>query len=420
MTIGTAYFTDLANKSFGKIQSKIADLQSQISSGKNDPRPSVNTLRASQLSALSEQRAALTQYTTNANDAGARLALVDRAIGDAATIARQVQDLALQGASDTLPPEAREGLRVQILELKSAMMEVANRTDPMGQPLFGGYSPSPAFREGAEGVEFNGDLGKPALRVSETMSVETSLNGAEVFMSLPAGSGLRGVFAVMDDLAASFTNPLGAAGTRIEAEDRAQLTILGDRRSQEVSFMLSGPRGSIEVKETFIEGIPQPFVDAINAASDDTGVTAQLSPDGTSILLETEGTITIDKLTNERSGRGLAAQFVALDDLGNAKSVPQGLRAEEMSKTNVLDRAQAMIDHFAEGRAKVGALGATIDAHKEALSARDIQIQQAVSGLEDLDLAAAVTKLQQLMLTQQASQQTYVQITRTSLFDYLR
>lgn len=420
MTIGTAYFTDLANKSFSKIQTKIADLQSQISSGKNDPRPSVDTLRASQLSALSEQRAALTQYTTNANDAGARLALVDRAIGDAATIARQVQDLALQGANDALPPEAREGLRVAVLELKSAMMEVANRTDPMGQPLFGGYSPSPAFQEGAEGVEFAGDLGKPALRVSETMTVETSLNGAEVFMSIPAGGGLRGVFAVMDDLAASFANPLGAAGTRIEAEDGAQLTLLGDRRSQDVSFTLTGPRGSVSIKESYIEGIPQPFVDAINAASEETGISAQVSADGASIILETEGTIIVDKVTNERSGRGLAAHFVGLDALGNAKTSPLGLRSDDMSKANVLGRAQAMIDLFAEGRAKVGALGATIEAHKEALSARDIQIQQAVSGLEDLDLAAAVTKLQQLMLTQQASQQTYVQIARSSLFDYLR
>lgn len=420
MTIGTAFFTDNSVQSFSRIQEKISDLQGQISSGKNDPRPSVDPLRASQLSALSEQRAALDQYTQNAEDAAARLALVDRSIGDAATIARQLQDLALQGANDVLPPEGRTGLRIQVAELRDAMMEIANRTDPMGQPLFGGYSPSPAFVETHEGVSFNGDLGVPSLRVSETMQVDTSVNGADVFMSLPASGDLKGVFAVMDDLEASLSNPLGEAGTTVEAADRAQLSFLGDRKSQEIGLTLNGPLGSIDVKETYIDGVPGPFVDAINAQTQKTGITASVSEDGGSIVFETQGTITISNVTSERSGRGLAAHFAPMDANGQLLGTPKGVRAEEMSTSNVLERVQSMIGHFAESRAKAGAVAATLDSHQDALSVRDLQIQQAVAGLEDLDLAAAVTNLQQLLVNQQASQQTYVQISRTSLFDYLR
>ena len=44
----------------------------------------------------------------------------------------------------------------------------------------------------------------------------------------------------------------------------------------------------------------------------------------------------------------------------------------------------------------------------------------AIAGLEDLDVAAAITKLQQALLTEQASQQSFVKINGTSLFDYLR
>jgi flagellar hook-associated protein 3 FlgL len=43
-----------------------------------------------------------------------------------------------------------------------------------------------------------------------------------------------------------------------------------------------------------------------------------------------------------------------------------------------------------------------------------------VAGLEDLDVAAAITRLQQLLLTEQAAQQTFVKINGTSLFDYMR
>jgi flagellar hook-associated protein 3 FlgL len=47
-------------------------------------------------------------------------------------------------------------------------------------------------------------------------------------------------------------------------------------------------------------------------------------------------------------------------------------------------------------------------------------VDQAVSGLEELDVAAAVTRLQSLLATQEAAQQTYVRIAGQSLFDYLR
>ena len=53
-------------------------------------------------------------------------------------------------------------------------------------------------------------------------------------------------------------------------------------------------------------------------------------------------------------------------------------------------------------------------------AARRLRIDQAVAGLEDLDVAAAITKLQGLLLTEQAAQQSFVKINGTSLFDYLR
>jgi flagellar hook-associated protein 3 FlgL len=51
---------------------------------------------------------------------------------------------------------------------------------------------------------------------------------------------------------------------------------------------------------------------------------------------------------------------------------------------------------------------------------RKLAMSKAVSGLEDLDLANALTKLQQSMLTRDATQQAYVRITQQSLFDFLR
>ena len=51
---------------------------------------------------------------------------------------------------------------------------------------------------------------------------------------------------------------------------------------------------------------------------------------------------------------------------------------------------------------------------------RMLSIEKAMSAMEDLDLADALTRLQQAMLTREATQQTYAKITQQSLFDFLR
>jgi flagellar hook-associated protein 3 FlgL len=65
-------------------------------------------------------------------------------------------------------------------------------------------------------------------------------------------------------------------------------------------------------------------------------------------------------------------------------------------------------------------LGELADKNLDSLAARKVRLQEAVAGLEDLDVAAALTRLQTLLLTEQASQQSFVKISGTSLFDYLR
>ena len=78
------------------------------------------------------------------------------------------------------------------------------------------------------------------------------------------------------------------------------------------------------------------------------------------------------------------------------------------------------VAHIAAQRAEVGSLAKLAEDHGKSLSDRKLRIDQAVAGLEDLDVAAAITRLQQLLLTEQASQQSFVKINGSSLFDYIR
>ena len=76
--------------------------------------------------------------------------------------------------------------------------------------------------------------------------------------------------------------------------------------------------------------------------------------------------------------------------------------------------------HFADQRARIGAISQSAEKMEDVISSRQVVMDKAIAGLEDLDLASAITRLQQLMLTRDATQQAYVKISQKSLFDYIR
>ncbi|WP_368345721.1 flagellar hook-associated protein FlgL [Pelagovum sp. HNIBRBA483] len=421
MTIGTSYFGDLAIRSFSRLQGDVADIQGQISSGKNDPRPSADPLRAAQLSALAEQRGSLKMFQANAEEAANKLALTDQALGAANDIMQQMQEIALQAANDILPAEGYAGLRAKAVALRDAMIETANRRDSLGQPLFSGYGDE-AFRTIDGKTTYVGDEGHNVLKLSETLNQQVSLNGAEVFGVVKTPKGPISAFEAIDNLIASLQPALAGANEAWASEGGMELTLNTTRQAQPFSMQLKGPLGVAEISADVVRDVPGPLVDAVNAVSERTGVTARIADDGVGVILETirGSDVVVSDLKLDVQPGQLAGYARDLDESGAPKSDIHTLLPVAYSNANVLEGIQATTGHMAVQRATAGSLAAAVDSQAEALEFRSIQIEKAVAGLEDLDIAAAVTRLQELLLSQEASQQTFVRITQTSLFDYIR
>ncbi len=420
MAIGNTLFTELATRGFARVQTDIADLQGLISSGKNDPRASADQMRAAQLSAFREQLAAVEHFTGASDQAASRIDLADKAIGDASVIMRRLQELSLYAGNDTLPEAGLNGLKAEATTLRASLVEIANRVDALGQPLFSGYSAAPAFEVTPDGVIYLGDEGRPAQRLSETLTLPVGINGAELFGASNTDSGRKSVFGIVDDLIASFGNEVYAARSEFSVMGSAKLRLNADRSEKDFTMTISGPLGKAEVTAAVVAGLPQPMIDAINAQSTETGVTAALAENGDGIVLSADGELRIADLARSDDPNGVIGSFQQLAFRGQQELQPVLLKTADMSQTIMLGKVQVATDHFAEKQAEVGAMGATIDQQIQALDQRRLNIDEAIAGLEDLDVAAAVTKLQSLLLTRDASQQTFVKITRTTLFDYLR
>ena len=424
MTIGNALFAELNIQSFRGLRGEISDLQGRIASGTQDPRASADPLRFVRLSAATEQQDTLGRYADNLRLAGDRLDHADTVLAEANQIAQRLGEIALRSATDSTGDDFRSALAAEVEQLRAAMIDMANATDGGGQSLFAGLSGVRApFRETADGgVDYHGDAAVQRLRYSETRSLQTGVSGAEAFLGVERADGQVGsVFDIVDDLAASIAAHPGARESSFAADGGLRLSLDPGAQPTPTRLTVEGPAGRAEVSADVAAGAPGGLVAAINAATAETGVTASVAPDGASIDLAGAGTISVSRIVQEGArGTGPAAEAVALDAGGAPVGAPAALRPLRHDKQAQMDAVDTLQNHFADLRSKVGALGAAAESQGRTVENRQVMIREAVAGLEDLDVAAAITELRTRLVTLQAAQQSFVKVSGLSLFDYLR
>ena len=176
--------------------SRGAQLQEQLSSGKQISRPSdspTGTLTSMQL--RSDTRAN-TQYSRNADDGQGWLDQLDTSLSDASTQVTVARNLTLQGLNQgTSNPASREALAAQIDNIKDSLIGLAN-TKYLDRPVFGGTSTS-ATAYDPTGTYIGND-GQVARTVGANVKVRVDVNGPEAF-----GTGSTQLFTVLQGISAS-------------------------------------------------------------------------------------------------------------------------------------------------------------------------------------------------------------------------
>lgn len=411
MSISTSLFHTLNTRSLSTITDRIASLQSEISSGKNDPRASADPVRALRLSAVSEQKDALDRFSTNVERVQSRLDQADIVLKEATNVQRRIRDLALRATSDTATSEERKSIGIEVQQLRQGLLGLANSRDETGQALFGGFQTrDEPFVDSTRGVVYRGDGGQIRLQVSESLSLPGGISGSDIF----GGETGATVFDAIDD----FLNMLGVGGSFPSDEVTSQDTMLLQpalaRDPGTWSMTLAGPAGEVALTFEAAEGSVSGAVDAINAQTATTGISAVRDPESGGILLSATGQIGVSGVTSSVVQNGPVMQVTPNEGF------PQPVVSADQTRASVIARLQAASDTIVDQRTRVGALSANASAQAEVIDTRKVMMAEATAQLEDLDLAAALTKLQQSLLTRDAAQQSYVKITQKSLFDYLR
>ena len=428
MQVSTKLLNQQQVRQFSKINDKIADTQERVSTGKSILRASDDPVAAVNLSVAREQSLLLSQFQRNIASAENKLNMTDLTLQETVNVLTRFSELITMARNGALNEEGHLAISTEMKQLKEVLLGLANTTDANGQGIFSGFNGvGRPFEMKVDGsVEYLGNRGQNSLAISENMSISTNIDGGSAFMRIDTEGGRRSLFDIVN-LTINAVETASAFSPKANAFNRANVYFELPSRMEEWSLELSGSIGSKIITASINEGGLQNMVDAINAATAETGTAASLNADGTSITLidDMNGDITIKNIQIEGINAALDKvvsyiEFTGIDAAGVATTKSQKMTDADQLVSSSIGNMQKAIDNLSLQRAYVGGQLSKAATQIDVVGARKLAVDRDVSRLGDADLAALITDLQAQLTNLNAAQAAFAKIGQQSLFDYIR
>jgi len=207
MKISTHLMFDKATAQMSTSQTNLAKSQAQLAQGKQIINPSDAPDQASAVQRLKSILSRQDSYQTALNTVQTRLQGEDSTLASVSDLLIRAKEIAVQANNDTLSPDNRKALGVELQGLRDQMLSLANTRDSNGNYMFAGSKVTqPPFVSVAGGSpQYVGDQTRMSVMVGENRSMPINRTGTDVFVPVnrttPDGTTQGvGFFNAMDDL----------------------------------------------------------------------------------------------------------------------------------------------------------------------------------------------------------------------------
>ena len=167
-------------------QSKIADLQEQISTGKRLRNPSDDPVGAAQLVKLERELSQYNKYDDNINVTKRRLEQEDSILDSINIATDRMRELTISAGSDTINDADRATIAQELDQLVEYVAGLMNTQDAQGEYLFAGNKggEAPYVKQGDGSYEYVGDDGQRLIQVGSDLFVPSNDSGEALFESI--------------------------------------------------------------------------------------------------------------------------------------------------------------------------------------------------------------------------------------------
>lgn len=389
-------------------QSALSKTQLQLSTGKRIVTPADDPSGAAQALELNKSIAEVDQYKTNADTAQLRVKLEDSVLDQVGTTLQRIRELTVQASNDSQTPDDRKAIAAEVKQRLGELVQYANSQDGNGEYLFGGLkSRTKPFTTAGTQVSYNGDQGQRSIQVGPDRQIPVTHSGFDIFMRISDGNGsfvTSGASANTGSGSISSGNVTDPTATT----DYPYTISFGTNANGDKYYMVTGAGGPVVPPS----GLPA------DAPLYQSGSAIQF--DGLEVSIKGEPDVT-DTFTVSPSGnQSMFATVQNLTDALNAVGSDSASIAQfHTSVNNALTEIDTSLNNVLRVRAESGARMNSLDSEVNANASAKLDLQTALSQVQDLDYASAISKLNQQSVGLQAAQQSYVKIQGLSLFNYL-
>ena len=408
--LGSANAYDTALSNIMSRQSSLSSLQENLTSGKkvvrasDDPTGAAQAERAiTRLARIETDQRALESQRNSIAQAESTLADVGEAL-------QNFRELAVSAGNASHTAQERSAIAAQLTGYRDQVFALANRKDTNGLPLFSALGSALAPFVGPQTLPQDYTFaGQPGQVASNEVAIPYALDGDRAFMHLPARDGVFNATLVP----AAPAHQIGTTGV-----------VLTD------PALVSGSAYSISISGVDTTTVPGTTTVSYDIA-ENPNVTGPFSGSASYPSNSTANiaVTAIPGLTVNITGKPVFGDIIKLDprpsifsvlddairDIGNAVDGNAATQAVGQALHNV----DIGMSRISSARGQAGDLLNRADRISSNQEKRSIQVEGDRSRAEDLDMIKGVSDFQNQQTGYQAALQSYAQVQKLSLFNYL-
>jgi len=412
--LGSANTYDNAISNLSNRQSALSSLQENLTSGKKIVRPSDDPTGAAQA------ERAMTRINRIATDQRAlaaqrnSIAMAESTLGDVTDALQNFRELVVGAGSGVQTAADRKTIALQLTQMRDQIFGLANRQDTNGQPLFSalGSALAPFVGPNAPPQDYTFN-GLPGQASSSEVAIPSALDGDSAFMLQVARDGAY-------NISTSGPSASSASPLTVNVALTAPPTPVTDSTYKvSITSVVPGTPGN----STATYNLQETTTAVPPVTTTQVGLTSTNYPTGslpiTTIagrLVTITGTATAgDSVTITPNPSLFSVLDNAIRDIGNAPSSAAATQAVGQALGNI-DIGMARVSAV---RGQAGALLNRADTISTNQDARSIQLEADRARAEDVDMIKAISAFQSQQTGYQAALQSYAQIQKLSLFNFL-
>lgn len=384
-------------------QTATSKILEQLSSGKKVNTAGDDPVAALGIDNLNQRNALVDQFMKNIDYATNRLAVTESKLGSAENLASSIREQVMRAVNGTLADSERQMIADEMKGSLEELLSIANSKDESGNYMFSGYStdkePFAFDNSTPPKIVYSGDSGIRNSLVQSGVALGTNVPGDTAFMKAPNGLGdysvnylasQQGEFSVKTAkiadpatyLADTYTfnfSDNGSGGTNLQVLDSANnpvANIANFDAATPVSF------NGIEVN---ISGKPSA---------------------GDSFTMEPQSEVSIFDTIS---------RAIALIEDPNSANTPQG----RSQLAQILNDIDSGVNQISSARSVAGNNLKAVESYKDTHIEEQVLNTSALSLLEDLDYASAITEFVKQQLALNAVSSVFSKVGSVSLFDYI-